>query len=91
MELTLPPLLVLEGKIEAAGPEAASPAQGLPNYLLTVMPGGGILGQEGLNWAQVVHVGVSGQRLPFRLQAADTQEEILAQASSEDRRDLVQC
>lgn len=36
-----------------------------------------ILGQEGLNWAQVVHVGVSGQRLPFRLQAADTQEEIL--------------
>lgn len=45
--------------------------------LQTVMPWGGILGQEGLNWAQVVHAGVSGQRLPFRLQAADTQEEIL--------------
>lgn len=41
------------------------------------MLGGGVLGQEALNWAQVVHVGVSGQRLPFRLQAADTQEEIL--------------
>lgn len=45
--------------------------------LQTVMLGGGVLGQEALNWAQVVHVGVSGQRLPFRLQAADTQEEIL--------------
>lgn len=45
--------------------------------LQTMMPGSGVLGQETLNRAQVVHAGVTGQRLPFRLQAADTQEEIL--------------
>lgn len=45
--------------------------------LQTMVPGSSVLGQEALNRAQVVHVGVTGQRLPFRLQAADTQEEIL--------------
>lgn len=45
--------------------------------LQTMMPGSGVLDQEALNWAQVIHAGVTGQRLPFRLQAADTQEEIL--------------
>lgn len=45
--------------------------------LQTTVPESVVLGQEALNRDQVVHVGVTGQCLPFRLQAADTQEEIL--------------
>lgn len=45
--------------------------------LQTTIPGSVVLSQEALTRTQVVHVGVTGQRLPFRLQAADTQEEIL--------------
>lgn len=42
-----------------------------------MMPGSCVLGQETPSRAQVVHVGVTGQRLPFRLRAADREEEIL--------------